>query len=524
MAKKRLKILERLSPYKKERKRLDDYGADLRLRERRFYEATQIHKDQVRSDPPNQRNHWQGKDLRDQARHLYENDPIARRVVDSITANMIGDGIKPIAESQSDLLRDITQKYLDRWVNCTECDFDQSHSIVGLQSLIVRALVRDGAVFVHKVYNKRMLQIQVLEADYLDVWSNYETDRGGEVRNGIEFDRFGRIIAYHLYERHPDDMLHGLQLETPDPRSISTGYRGRGGKVIRIKAEDICHIRRIDRPNQMDGHSWLAPALLKLWDLREYEEAKLIQQKIQCSFTGFIEDNFSLSEEEREDLLGESQDDDPLTRSVRPGTIEELPVGKTVNFPTPSSTQNEAFVERCLRSIAGAMGVSYEIFNDYSQVNFSSGRMGFLEMDRQMKHFSKTILMPQFFEKINKWIEDHLVYIGKIPWGSDLTIKWTLPVREMIDPDKEVGTIMKMMAANLISYQEAHAMLGKNFKKNLQEIVAGRQDYMDNDLPLIGVQAGLTTQGPYIVPENAPPEDQYDEQGNIISEEEEGHP
>ena len=520
MPKKKLKLLERLSPYKKERARLDDYGANLKMKEKRLYEATQIHKDQVRSDPPNQRNHWQGKDLRDQARHLYENDPITRRVVDSITSNMIGDGIKPMAESQSDLLRDVAQKFLDRWSGCIECDYDRTHSIMGLQSLIVRALVRDGSVLIHKVYNRRRLQLQVLEIDYLDNWANYETQKGGEVRNGIEFDRFGKIIAYHIYEYHPDDMLHGLQIETPDPRSISTGYRGRGGKVLRVLAQDICHVRRCDRPGQMDGHSWLAPALPKIWDLKEYEEAKLIQQKIQCSFTGFIEDNFSLSEEEREDLLGTTEGDDPLNRSVRPGTIEELPAGKTVNFPTPASTQNEAFVERCLRSVAGAMGVSYEIFNDYSQVNFSSGRMGFLEMDRQMKHFANSILMPQFFEKLTIWIRDHLEYIGMIPMGSDLSIKWCLPIREMIDPDKEINTIMKMMAANLISYQEAHAMLGKNFKKNLREIVAGRQDYMDNDLPLIGVQAGLTTQGPYIVPENAPPEDQYDDQGNIISEEE----
>ena len=521
MVKKKIKFWDRFSPYKKEKARLDDYGAELKMREKRLYDATKIHKDQVTSDAPNQRNHWQGKDLRNQARYLYENDPIARRVVDSITSNMIGDGIKPMAESQSDLLRDVAQKFLDRWSGCIECDYDQAHSIMGLQSLIVRALVRDGAVFVHKVYSKRRLQLQVLEIDYLDVWANYETDKGGEVRNGIEFDRLGRIVAYHVYENHPDDMLHGLQLETPDPRSISTGYRGRGGKVLRVLAQDICHLRRVDRPGQMDGHSWLGPALPKLWDLKEYEEAKLIQQKIQCSFTGFVEDNFSLSEEEREDLLGETENDNPLTRSVSPGTIEELPTGKTVTFPSPASTQNEEFVERCLRSIAGAMGVSYEIFNDYSKVNFSSGRMGFLEMDRQMKHFSKTILMPQFFQKLNNWICDHLEYTGTIPRGSDLSIKWSLPIREMIDPDKEVNTIMKLVGANLISYQEAHAMLGKNFKKNIQEIVSNRELYTKNELPLLGVQANQVTQSPYIAFQNAPPEDQFDEEGNLIQDESE---
>ena len=494
MARKRKKgfghwIKDRLNPFRKTQKRLDDYASRLRLRERetRLFDAVKFNKEEVSSDAPNLRNNWQAKPLRDQARHLYENDPIARRVVDSICSNMVGEGIMPMAECDHPIVKKRVQNFLDHWVNCVECDFDGTHSIIGLQSLIVKALVRDGSVFVHRTFNKKKLQLQVLEADYLDIYSNRETAKGGEIRNGIEFDRHGRVIAYHLYEHHPDDVLNGVQYQIDDPRAISTGYRGRGGEVIRIRAAHICHIRKVDRPNQQDGLSWLAPALEKLWDLKEYEQAKLIQQKIQASFTGFVEDNFSLSEEEREDFLGESEDGNSLTRSVRPGTIEELPFGKTVTFPPAAATPNEDFVERCLRQIAGALGVSYEIFNDYSQVNFSSGRMGFLEMDRQLKHYAKTILMPQLLDKVGGWVIEHLQYHGQVPTGYRVSIKWVLPVREMIDPEKETNTIMKLVTAGLMSYQEAHTKLGKNFDKNIQEIKAGIEIYQDNDLPLLPV-------------------------------------
>lgn len=465
----------------------------LKMREKRVYEATRFHKEQVRSEAPNQRNHWQAEPLRDQARHLYENDPIARRCVDSIVSNMVGMGILPMAQSKDRDERNTLQSFIDEWGGSSVCDYDGIHSLPGLQSIVVKALVRDGAVFILKNYHRKKLRLQVLEADYLDVFQNRETDKGGYVENGIEFDREGRVVAYHIYEHHPDDTGRpGMKVQIDDPRAISTGYMGRGGEVMRIRASNICHVRRIDRPNQQDGVSWLAPALEKIWDLHEYEQAKLIQQKIQCSFTGFITNNYELNEDEREDLLGVSESTDGTNRSVQPGTIEELPLGKTVVFPPQASTPNEQFVERSLRSIAGALGVSYEIFNDYSRVNFSSGRMGFIEMDRQIKHHTQNIIIPQFLQKVGKWITDHLKYHDILKWDSEASIKWVIPPREMIDPNTESNTMLRLLAAGLISYQEAHMRLGKNFEKNLDEIVAGLDAYNERGIPTMRVQQGLT--------------------------------
>ena len=497
--------IKRRRAYKAKVDRIDE---SLKMREKRVYEATQIHKEQVRSESPNQRNHWQAKPLRDQARHLYQNDPIARRCVDSVVSNMVGMGILPMAQSKEHDERKKVQEFLDKWTHSNICDYDGIHSLPGLQAIVVKALVRDGSVFVHKTYQRKKLKLQVLEADYLDVFQNRETERGGYIENGIEFDSHGRVIAYHIYEHHPDDSGRpGLKVEIDDPRAISTGYMGRGGEVQRIRAANICHIRRVDRPNQQDGVSWLAPALEKIWDLHEYEQAKLIQQKIQCSFTGFVTSSYDLSEDEREDLIGESENNEGTARSVQPGTIEELPIGKTVVFPPQAATPNELFVERTLRSIAGAIGVSYEIFNDYSQVNFSSGRMGFIEMDRQIKHHTQNIIIPQFLEKIGVWIIDHLKYHDVLTWESEASIKWVIPPREMIDPNVESNTMLRLLAAGLISYQEAHMRLGKNFEKNLDEIVAGLDAYNERGLPTMRVQQGLTNVIPSEIQESEEPDE-----------------
>lgn len=494
------------------RKKLEEKINSMRVSERRLYEATQVRKDWVTSSAPNQRSHWQAKPLRDQARHLYENDPIARRCVDSIVCNMIGKGVMPIVQTENaaqganEQVESIVTSYLNRWLSTTEGDFDGDNTLIGLQSLVVKALVKDGAVFVRRVVKRKKLRLQILEHDYLDVTYTTGKDQknGREVVNGIEFDRWGRISAYYLWEYHPEDNIgayggRNTNVSVPNPHTISAGIRGVGGRSLRIPVSEICHIKRIDRPGQHDGVTWLAPALIKFWDLREYEEAKLKQQKIQACFTALIKDNFALSEEEREDTLGlsvnklESNLDEPSLRSVEPGLVEELPPGKDVVFPSPTGTTDERFIERGLRQIAGALGVSYEIFNDYSQVNYSSGRMGFLEMDRNLKHALKTVVEPQFLLKIGEWVITHLEMHGAIPQNSGVFIKWAPPAREMIDPQAESQAIANMVATNLISMREAHAMLGYDFEQKIQDIVQSNQVMAEAGLQPLLTSAGSVT-------------------------------
>ena len=454
-------------------------------RQRRFYEAANFQKEGVRPEAPTSTNHYPADLLRDQARFLYENDPTARRAVDLIVSNIIGSGVSPIFNGP-EALKNTVQAKFDAWAGTVDCDFDGMHTFAGLQSLIVRTCARDGAAFIIKNFVKKTLKLQVLEPEYLNVQVNrVETEGGGEIRNGIEYDKNNQRTGYYFYVRHPDDPGPGASFEVVDPRSTSVSMSG-GRQTIRIPAKRVAHVYRLDRANQQDGFSWLAPCLSKLWDLREYEEAKLIQQKIQCSFTAFIEDNYSLSEEEREDFLGDPGQNSP-NRTVAPGTIEELPSGKSVSFPPQANTPNEAFVERSIRGIAAALGLSYEAFNDYSKVNFSSGRMGFIEMDRYMKNMAQSVFIPRFFNHIASWFFGDLIYKSVIPENHSLSITWIPPAREMVDPEKETKNLLSLMGANIISAKHVQARLGLNFDNNMKDIVETRRIYKELGLEAVAL-------------------------------------
>ncbi|GAA0439656.1 MULTISPECIES: phage portal protein [Sphingomonas] len=73
---------------------------------------------------------------------------------------------------------------------------------------------------------------------------------------------------------------------------------------------------------------------------------------------------------------------------------------------------------------------------DLSNVNFSSGRMGWLEYQRSLAAWQWTMFIPQFCGAVVAWLIDAFAMIGEDVEG--VTVRWTPPGREMINPAEEV--------------------------------------------------------------------------------------
>src|SRR3546814_13381798 len=91
------------------------------------------------------------------------------------------------------------------------CSSDlQGFAAFGLQALATRAMLEGGEALVRLRYRRTedglpvALQIQVLEAEHLPTTMNRDLPGGNVIRAGIEFDRLGRRVAYHLYRSHPN--------------------------------------------------------------------------------------------------------------------------------------------------------------------------------------------------------------------------------------------------------------------------------------------------------------------------------
>lgn len=370
------------------------------------------------------------------ARDMTRNAPFAVKAQQVIVANVIGDGIIPklrgTNKRQEKRLREMLKAHFDT----TAIDVMGRENLYGLQRLALMAVVADGEVLIRRVRSSGPIpfQLNVLEIDYLDSAKTSAT--GPEIREGIEYNERGERVAYWLYDQHP---------------GTTNRYQARGLTSRRVPASEIVHVFRQDRPGQSRGVSWFAPVALAMQDWADHQDAKLLQQKIAACFAAF-----------RTGV--EPDDESPHQTAERfatlsPGRIENLGVGEDVKFASPPPVQGyDEFSRVTLRAIAAGLGITYEsLSGDLSTVNFSSGRMGRMEMDRNVSAWQWLMIIPQMMQPIGEWT---LEAMGMRAESRGFTIDWVPPVRFIVDPNREVQAMVASMDAGLSSRQGNIRALG----------------------------------------------------------------
>lgn len=393
--------------------------------------------------------------LRNRARDLVRNEAYAKGAVDSVVSNTIGAGILAHAIAKTAGRKDKFEMLWLDWAESTQCDVDGMNNFYGLQALIMRHLFTDGEVLVRKVPRSSAMklavpmQLQVLEADFLDASKEMTTTPNGEfVVQGVQFNKQGKRVGYWVFENHPGD-------------SGTVTMRGMNSKFV--PADEMLHIFRVDRAGQVRGITWFAPIMIRMKDYSDFSDATLLRQKLAACFTAFVTTP--------EGTTGLDDTETPaLGEKLEPGIIEVLKQGQSVEFANPPTSGDfSTFTREQIRAMAKGIGVSYEVLsNDYSQVNFSSGRMGWIEFQRNIDQWRWHLIIPHFCIPAWKWFVDAaaLMGMGSDPVGS----RWTPPKRDMIDPDKEIGASLKQVRAGMKSLSAAIREQGEEPMEVLEQI------------------------------------------------------
>lgn len=402
--------------------------------------------------------------LRDRSRSLRRNNPYAFKAIEVIASDVVGTGVTPQISDKNENNAELIQDLWNEWSESIDCDADGLLSFIDLEEKIVSTVVDSGEILVR--YRPRRssdnlllpFQIQLIEADYIDTTKNETLNNGSYIVQGVEFDVRGKRKAYWLFEDHPGDM------------SRTRSYQSK-----RVSSKNIDHIFRIDRVGQVRGVPWAAPVMLTIKDFDDYEDAQLMRQKIASCFSAFVFDTAGAStpaqEKQNKDKYG----------SVSPGRIEVLGAGKDIKFASPPSVDGYAeYTKEHKLKIAAGYGVTYEaLTGDYSNVNFSSGRMGWLQYNRSVVKWQRQLLVSRFCSRTAK---EFLKYAALAGFNVDnARFKWSTPRREMIDPVKETMAIVTQVRGGLKSRKRAITELGYNPKDIREEIIADNQaDDADN--------------------------------------------
>lgn len=474
-------ILKVISPATALRRKVSEHKLDL-FDKVRQYDGAGFGKGtkgwQALSSSANLENFQSIVTLRNRSRDLVRNNAFAKRAKQIVFTNIVGAGIrakiKGTTPKEDKKVKDTWRK----WAETTECDYDGKQTLYGMQSIVMGAVFESGECLARKRYvnDKNSLlpvKIQVVEADLLDHNRNYpygtnlsETNPGGYIIQGIEFDKNGRLVAYWLFDRHPYDL-------------VSTNITSH-----RVESSEIMHIYEIERPGQVRGVSSIAPVMLKVKHFDDYEYTELLRQKVAACYSVFITDEAddgtgSLTEGQIKNAR------DGQLQKLEPARIEYLPPGKSISFSAPPTTQNyDSYGRAIQRSIAAGMGVTYEsMTGDYSNVNFSSGRMGWIESQRLNEHKQNNVMIPMFCNKSFDWFLQGCAIIG-ITTNKLIYAEWIPPRREMIDPVKETKSLSDLVRNGFKSWEMAVMELGDDPEILFAQLVKEDKLFRENELML----------------------------------------
>lgn len=342
--------------------------------------------------------------LRNRARDLVLNDPLAKSGVDAYITNVIESGITPKPLIDDDGAR---QMWTDAWntwgVRRQESDITGHQTIYELSALWLEEIIVGGGCLLRfrNMQNRgRMLSacVELIPeerfADDRDTMVAFQNNRksANPISRGVEVDSAtGRPVAYWVKQFHPNDYSSSYATQIVDP--------------IRIPA-DQCHYAFFrKRIGQNRGHTLMHAVITWLWKLGYYTDNELMASMVKSCFAAVITTENGIDDP---DLLDADPDGtttdaygNPLEK-IQPAMVAKLKIGEKISSVSPNVPQADStpWLQMIERSIAIGMGLSYEeMARDYSKGNFSSTRAS-ANADRKRYRPMQRFAINHFYQPV----------------------------------------------------------------------------------------------------------------------------
>lgn len=355
------------------------------------------------------------QNIRNRARDVSRNDWSGQSGVQKWTTNLIGIGITPRFKRVADKAR--KAQIIDLWNDFVrKCDADCVLDMYGLQTLAVRSWLESGEVFIRR--RDRLptadlpipMQIQVIEADMVPLLDSDQEKGlpiGNIIRSGIELDKRGKRVAYWVYKEHPGD------------GSMNTFDADR---LVRVLASEMVHMFEPLRPGQLRGVSMLAPVLVRLRNVGDYEDVTLERQKLANLYVGFLARTTppAAGDEELDPLSGEplySGADGEQLKGLSPGLLQELDDGQKVEWSNPpeAGTTYSDYMRTSHLGTAAAAGLPYELFSgDIVNISDRTLRIIINDFRRHAEQRQWQIIIPMMCQTVIEWFVQAGVYADLI--------------------------------------------------------------------------------------------------------------
>jgi lambda family phage portal protein len=401
--------------------------------------------------------------LQDRSRDLARNSPYFARAVNVIVNNTVGAGILGKIKGRNKTQEKKLNELWKQVAETPQCDVEGRHNFYYLQALAMRTIVESGELVALKYITGAAPQVKLLESDFIVT----DSDSQPWIQ-GVKLDVNGKPEAYRIYKQHPGDRA-----------TTSSDF-------VEIPASRVFHSFRQERPGQVRGTPWAYPIIETLKDFSEWQTATLVRAKLAACVGGVITTT-SGSGLSASDLKERRENE----MSLSPGTFRYLNEGEQFSLVSPPGVEGYGeFVREAMRATAAGLGISFEAMTgDYSQVNFSSGRMGHIEFRRNIDSWRWNLLIPQFCDPYFQAFLEWAKLKGIDTEGARM--EWVPPAHIMIDPVKEISADKEAVRAGFKSRTQVILESGNDPVSVFEEIKAEREEAaeagvtFDTDTPVV---------------------------------------
>lgn len=425
--------------------------------------------------------------LRARSRDLANNNDYIRRFLRMVARNVAGHSGFILQARSNDfgkpdsLANAAIEKAFYLWARKGTCDVSGKLGFADIQRTLISGIARDGEGLIRIIRgeasgNKYGIALQLLDVNRLATMCNRSPVSGqNAIVMGVEINDFHRPVAYHLYEHSP-------------------GSAQGQGHSLRIPADEILHLYLPDHAEQTRGIPWAHSAMLRLHNLKGYEEAAVIASRVGAAKMGFF-----TTPDGSPGALSDGQDDaGEFLTDAEAGTFGVLPTGYDFKPFNPDYPQQQypSFVKSCLRGIASGMDISYNsLANDLEGVNYSSLRSGALEERDQwmtiQNWFTESFLTPLFEEWLKLSLLNQAVLM---PNGSAIPLAkydkfsehlWQGRRWAWVDPLKDIEAARLAVQSGVSSPQQVAAQMGMDLEDVLDSIAVFEQMVKDKGVSVV---------------------------------------
>lgn len=415
--------------------------------------------------------------LRERTRELHMGSPLARSAILTVRTNVVGAGLKLKPAIRADILnmseeqareweRKVLQEF-NMWANSADCDARRMINFYEMQNLALLSTLMSGDVFallpMFKDRGPYQLAIDLVEADFICDPQTNKT--GNEIIQGVELDKKGVVVAYHVSKKHPKSKKSG----------VNTWERV---EIVGTKSKrrNVIHLLEMERPRQLRGVPFLSPVIELLKQLERYSAAEIQAAVISSFFTVFI-----TSESGEGPNYGKEDSDDRGNVHMGNGTIVELEPGEKVETANPGRPNAvfDSFVTAYVRQIGAGLEIPYEMLIKHFTASYSASRAALLEAWKMFR-MRREWFAAKFCQPIYEEFLIEAILRGRIEapgFFDDPLIKWAYlqsewhgPSQGQLNPSVEVDAAIKRVDAGFSTRaRESMELTGTDIDSNIRQ-------------------------------------------------------